>query len=349
MSWGPPPFEERDLDALLSGYTADVPPGLRQVADALAALRAGPTRAELRGEAAIMAEFSAQSGGQERTLVLPLTVPDDARRRQSRHRVRRPARPRSLRAGALMGAAAAAILVTVVVFSGGLPGSIEHLARTASPSASSHAEHDSGSSNVQSTGAATEPASSPALAHPHSPLPSPSPQLKKLCHTYFGYFAHPEPRSKWAAELALFMRISKLVGGNDHVFTDCGPYIHDLFPHGTPWFFPPIPGSHHGKGDSGQNSQGLQGTGSQGTGSQGVGSVQGNASKNGAAKPDAAKPGGTNGHTGKLRPARRARIRGPGERRPRRVRAALFGVALFGERLDDGRAGLLERGPLVVS
>lgn len=346
MSWGPPPFEERDLDALLSGYTADVPPGLRQVADALAALRAGPARAELRGEAAIMAEFSAQSGGQEHTLVLPLTVPDDVRRRQARHRVRRPARPKSLRAGALMGAAAAAILVTVVVFSGGLPGSIEHLARTASPSASSHAEHDSGSSNVQSTGAAAEPASSPALAHKHSPLPSPSPQLKELCHTYFGYFAHSEPRSKWAAEFALFIRISKLVGGVDHVFADCGPYVQDLFPHGTPWNFPPIPDSHHGKGDSGQDSQGLPAAGSQG-----VGGVQGNASRGAAAKPDAAKPGGANGPAGKLIPARRARTRGPDERRPRRPRrvCAAAALRLFSKRLDDGRACLFERGPLVVS
>lgn len=300
MSWGPPPFEERDFDALLSGYTADVPPGLRQVADALAALRAGPTRAELRGEAAIMAEFSAQSGGQEHTLVLPLTMPDGARRRKARHRVRRPPRPKSLRAGALMGAAAAAILVTVVVFSGGLPGSVEHLAGTASPSVSSHAEHDSGSSNVQSTAAATEPAGSPAQVHPASPLPSP-PQLKGLCHTYFGYFAHSEPRSKWAAERALFMHISKLVGGADHVFADCGPYIHDLFPHGTPWFFPPIPDSHHGKDGSGQDSQGFRDGGTQG-----VGSVQDNASK-----PDAARPGGATGHAGTLSPARRARTCGP--------------------------------------
>ena len=56
--WGPAPFDERDLDAVLAGKTADVPVALRPVADALAALRAGPVAAELYGEVSL--EFPSQ-------------------------------------------------------------------------------------------------------------------------------------------------------------------------------------------------------------------------------------------------------------------------------------------------
>src|SRR6185437_11465962 len=85
FDWGPAPFGERDVDVLLSGDRGDTPPQLRQVADALAALRAAPAQAELSGEAAIMAEFSAAAelraqglsgtaagaNGQAHTLTLP--------------------------------------------------------------------------------------------------------------------------------------------------------------------------------------------------------------------------------------------------------------------------------------
>src|SRR5215469_1821349 len=57
--WGPAPFDERDLDAVLSGEAIDIPVALRPVADALAALQAAPMPAELRGQATIMAEFRA--------------------------------------------------------------------------------------------------------------------------------------------------------------------------------------------------------------------------------------------------------------------------------------------------
>ncbi|HEY1705911.1 MAG TPA: hypothetical protein VGG75_40020 [Trebonia sp.] len=65
--WGHQPFDERDLDALLGGNVTDVPVALRPVADALDALVAAPSPAELRGEAAIRAQFLAQRqrAGQE--------------------------------------------------------------------------------------------------------------------------------------------------------------------------------------------------------------------------------------------------------------------------------------------
>src|SRR5215472_7821006 len=56
---GPVSFDERDLDAVLSGEPTDIPVVLRPVADVLAALQAAPTPAELGGQAVIMAEFRA--------------------------------------------------------------------------------------------------------------------------------------------------------------------------------------------------------------------------------------------------------------------------------------------------
>ncbi len=56
-TWGLAPYDDRDLDAVLSGETAGVPEPLLPVAGALAALRAAPARAELAGEAAALAAF----------------------------------------------------------------------------------------------------------------------------------------------------------------------------------------------------------------------------------------------------------------------------------------------------
>jgi hypothetical protein len=93
-SWGPAPFDERDLDAVLSGETAEIHPALRPVADTLAVLRAAaPTPAELHGEAAVMAEYRAlglgQSDGPAQTLVLPAVPAGRPPRRAARHRARR--------------------------------------------------------------------------------------------------------------------------------------------------------------------------------------------------------------------------------------------------------------------
>ncbi|MFY9867691.1 MAG: hypothetical protein WAK58_28120, partial [Trebonia sp.] len=93
--WGFAPFDERDLDAVLSGKTADVPVALRPVADVLASLRAGPVPAELYGEANAMAEFRAlglgQAGRPGSTMLLE-ALPAGSRarsgRRPARHRVR---------------------------------------------------------------------------------------------------------------------------------------------------------------------------------------------------------------------------------------------------------------------
>ncbi|MGB6618721.1 MAG: hypothetical protein WBE95_31940, partial [Trebonia sp.] len=85
--WGFAPFDERDLDAVLSGKTADVPVALRPVADVLASLRAGPVPAELYGEANAMAEFRAlglvQAGRPGPTMLLE-ALPAGSRARSGR-------------------------------------------------------------------------------------------------------------------------------------------------------------------------------------------------------------------------------------------------------------------------
>lgn len=265
-SGGPGSFDERDLDAVLSGETADISLALRPVADTLAVLRgAAPTPAELRGEAAIMAEYRAHQpggpgrpAGQERTLVLPAVPGGRPPRRAARHRARRRGMPSvSRRAGALMGVAAA-VLIGVVVVSGNLPGPIEritHLGRT--PSASPSASRSSGG-NLQNTGAtptkaATTPDTTPARSQviPSSSSPSPSPG--QLCQEFYGYFTHHESPSSWPAEMSLFRQLRQLAGSLDPL-PYCRQYLGKMF---------------HDEGPQGSQNQGSQS--SQGSQSQGKG------------------------------------------------------------------------------
>jgi hypothetical protein len=106
---------DADLVALLAG-TQDVAPGLRPVADVLAALSAGPTPAELAGEAHALAEF-------RRRAVVP--VP-------RRHARRRTAGLTSrLSAKAAAGAAAATLVLggaATAAFANMLPAPIQRIA-----------------------------------------------------------------------------------------------------------------------------------------------------------------------------------------------------------------------------
>jgi hypothetical protein len=297
FSWGPPPFEERDLDALLSGETADTPFALRQVADALAALRAAPAQAELTGEAIIMAEFSAvaefraqglseqaaRAGGEAHTLELPATPAvsgsGTARRRGARHRgrrgARRPLSPRSLngrplsrRAGVVVAGAVAAVIVATAAVAANLHGPLHPQARPSAVSSSaSQPGAQGGSQSVAAKSASTVPASHSPSSHDVGPAeshPRPDPQAKKLCETYFGYFKHPEPKSRWATDFALFDKLSKLAGGPFKVLPYCAPYIKDIFPHGPDidgqqaQDSPGPPGQSGSKQDQGPPGQPLQ-------------------------------------------------------------------------------------------
>jgi hypothetical protein len=306
FGWGPASFDERDLDNLLSGRLADTPPALRQVADALIALNAAPAPAEMAGEAAIMAEFSALAGlqpsghgdaspgGQAHTLVLPVPPPGVARKRGARHRGRRrrTGRPAGWQAGALLGVAAAAAIVMIIAFGGILPSPIKSRAHTPSPLAARASVSSSGSQNVAAKSAAPVPPS-PSHRPATHPATAQSPQGRTLCRTWFADFGHPQPHSKWAAEWALFTQISKLAGGPGNVFMYCRPVVQGMFPHRNPWFYDGDKGSRQGdQGGSGNNDSGSDGsgiTGSSDTGSGGTGPAgQGPGTSNGNGKP---KPG----------------------------------------------------------
>jgi hypothetical protein len=277
FGWGPAAFDDWDLDDLLSGRLAVTPPALRQVAEALGALRAAPpTPSELSGEAAVMAEFSALFGyrgfgpretararDQADTLVLP-AQPSRAARAGRAHAPRhrgRPARrrPLSWQAGALMGATAAIVIVTVVAFGGRLPGPIKSFANvsTSSPQATHPAPGNSESQNVAAKSAASM---RPSPSHPASTQPAAAqlPAGATLCRTWFADFLRPQSHSNGRAEFSLFLQLIKLAHGPDNVFSYCTPWVKDMFPHENLWF--------HGIGQS-SHEDGQGGNGSDGGGS----------------------------------------------------------------------------------
>ena len=113
-----PVVTDTDLVALLAG-TTDVGPGLRPVADVLAALVAEPTGLELAGEASALAEFRRQAGA---------PVPG--------RRARRSANGLSSRFGVKVGASVTAVAVVLgggvaAAFADVLPAPIQRLAHEA--------------------------------------------------------------------------------------------------------------------------------------------------------------------------------------------------------------------------
>jgi hypothetical protein len=208
LTWGPP-FDERDLDALLSGHLADTPLALRQVADALAALSAAPTPAELTGEAAARAEFRALAGslalgldeaartdGHPYAEVLSALTLDGAGRsarpparhrsiRRARgagpggptgpHRGRPGGRRLGRRGGVVIAVAGGALIAAIIALAGNLPGSAHHSGGSSVADASS-AGHSSmsgtGSQNVQAKSASPEPSSQATPTHSAQQAPS---------------------------------------------------------------------------------------------------------------------------------------------------------------------------------
>ena len=260
--WGPAPFDERDLDAVLSGETTDIPVALRPVADALAALRAAPLRAELRRQAMIMAEFRAltefraaglgkdgRAGDTAPTLVLSVPREGSARRRAPRHRARRRAAPAgNWRAGTLIGAAATVIVLAAVVLAGNVPGPFHRVGSSSAstPSAARQAGGNSSSPKVEGS-ASQEPTPPPAASG------SATPQTKgsRLCHEVYDIVKDLGPSARWKQEMSslspLLHQLSKLAGGSRQMPGYCAQYLGALFPDGT---IPRIPGS----GDQGTES-----------------------------------------------------------------------------------------------
>lgn len=242
--WGFAPFDERDLDAVLSGKTADVPVALRPVADVLASLRAGPVPAELYGEANAMAEFRAlglgQAGRPGPTMLLE-ALPAGSRarsgRRPARHRVRparrHPLRRAILRPAALFGAVAAAVIVFAVLVTGNFVGPFRDIAHMASPSArtpsATGSTGHSAAPRVGTSSAGREPTASPSVAHLTAPAQS---ALSNSCQAFYSYSKHPEGLSYWATQLSLWDQLTKLTGTDNwfKVYQYCAPYVKGLFP-----------------------------------------------------------------------------------------------------------------------
>jgi hypothetical protein len=249
--WGPA-YDERDLDALLSGETGSTPAALRPVESTLAALRAAGTRRELSDEAVARAAFRAfapapltttaapttgplpWAAGEEpaavtsHTLVLP---PADGGQRPA-HRHRRPAArsPRKPRI-AVTGVAAAALVVVAVV-AGALTGSIGELTsfgrQPASATASARATGRSpGSQGTLVTGAASDRPQPPKpTVSATSATPRPTSGPASLCREYFGYAEHPGHGDE-TAWIALYGQLSKLAGGPSpsKIFWYCLHYL----------------------------------------------------------------------------------------------------------------------------
>jgi hypothetical protein len=257
--WGSPSFDDRDLDAVLAGETADISPGLRPVVDFLATLQAPAAPAELRGEAMAMAEFRALGLGQAAPPARlapapqPQAPPAGPRRRgAARHRSRRvrpPASPLAVAMSAV--AAAAAVIVIVVAFTGNLPGPIQRLTRHQATPAAGHSAAPKG--DTQSAAAAT--------AHPEVTSAPAAPEPATACRAYFDYFRQAEPASSWSAEFAAWQRLSAIVGSQNpgQVYRDCAPYVSGFFPQWPPVFGQNPFGGHQGsQGNYGDNQSGSQ-------------------------------------------------------------------------------------------
>jgi hypothetical protein len=286
--WGPA-YDERALDALLSGETGSTPVALQPVESTLAALRAAATRRELSGEAVARAAYRAFAPGPLTPATLPpataeqhadvtahtLVLPSadyreqPAARRRHRHR-----RPRQAAAGArrpgipVTVAAAAALIVVATVVTGALTGSIGELTsfgrQPVSASASARATGQSpGSQGLLATGAARDRTPSPKPTESAPPAPRPTSDPGSQCREYFAYLAHPT-RGGGAAWIALRGQLAKQAGSPFKINEYCLRYLDN--PLGGKGAWPP-PGTNTGGFGPGGGTN--PGTGSLGDGSQG--------------------------------------------------------------------------------
>ncbi len=230
--WGPA-YDERDLDALLSGETGSTPAALQPVESTLAALRAAATGRELSDEAVARAAFRAFAPARPTTAPLPWTAgaepaavtshtlvlpAADQPQPAARHRHRRPAARSARKPRIAVTGAAAAALVVVAVVAGALTGSIGELTSfgraPASPSASARATGQSpGSEGTLVTGAASERPQNPkpaVSATPATPRPTSGPG--SLCREYFER-SERFGQGDEAALISLQGQLSKLAGG----------------------------------------------------------------------------------------------------------------------------------------
>jgi hypothetical protein len=316
---GPSPNDGWDLEGLLSGENVWVPEGMRPVAVTLAVLRSAPARAELAGEATARAMFRqimvarestpARSGGETgdaRTLVLQTPAADGGPHlvARPRHSHRRPPRPRRWRwqSKALVGAAAAAVVIAGTALAGTFSGAGGPPGQPGrGPGVTSATSQPAGSAPVANglEGSATNEAAPSVSDSQHSSSgPGAALAPDALCRQYWAFFSHPESPASVKAENDNLQQLSALAGGLWNVNRYCTAYA-PLSPG------PPAPGSNPGgpdfqdpgstQGPQGKNSSGQHGgdgTGNGGTGNGGDGTGNGS---NGSGNSSNGTGNGSNG------------------------------------------------------
>jgi hypothetical protein len=232
--WGPA-YDERDLDAVLSGDMASTPVALQPVVSTLAALCAAATGRELADEAAARAAFRAfatappppppamapGTAAAEHLAVpahtLVLTPADDRRqpagRRRHRHRRPTPGGARKRGITVTFAAPAALVAVAVTCVLGGVGSTTSSFGRQpASASGSARSARPSpGSQGLLASGATSERTASPKTTAPATAAPRPTSDASSMCRQYFEYFQHPTPGSA-SGERALDGQRGKLAG-----------------------------------------------------------------------------------------------------------------------------------------
>jgi len=215
------------LAALLAGTEPAVglAPGLRPLADALAALTAGPASDELAGEAAARAEFEARVG-----------VPSPVHR--SRH-WRHPVLASLLSARAAAAAAVAALGLgglATAAFAGVLPAPAQQFAHHTFDAPAAHP--------TQATGA--HPSTTATPAGPDATGPA----AFGLCTAW----AHAKAHGTKSQQAVAFRNLAAAAGGASHVTAYCatvphpGPSSHTAHPTGPPASHPTGPPASHPSG-----------------------------------------------------------------------------------------------------
>jgi hypothetical protein len=219
--WGPPSFDERDLDSLLAGET-DVPDALRPVADTLSALRTTPSPRELRGEAFIRAQFHSPRP--------EAPARHAAARRATGRRATGPRatgrRPTNGWFAGLVAVAAVIVLVLAVTYTGHLPGPAQRIAHNAI--AAPPVKHDisgNASPGTQARSAQPEPSAThrPAISGAPAMSPPPgAPNRAALCDAFWAVMEHP-PAGRKPWQTPAYDRLSVAAGGPQRVFGYCFP------------------------------------------------------------------------------------------------------------------------------
>jgi hypothetical protein len=297
---GPDPYEGQDLDGLLSGEDDCFPEELQPVARTLDALRAAPMRSELSGEAAARADFrrvllSGESGpawpagevGGSRTLILSPEAASGRLHPTARpHSHRRPPRRGRWQAKALVGTAAAAVVIvgatalaSTLTRSGGHSGQPGHSSGTTSAMAQATAPGSHGVDGTATPESAAKP--TPKASKQSAAGTGADSDPSTLCRQYSEFLmpAGPHESRMTQGELG---QLSAQAGGPANVSSYC---LHILQPWekvpgnypGAPGAgFPPLIGPQGPQGAQGVNQPpGHSGNGNIGNGSNGNGNSQG--------------------------------------------------------------------------